>query len=95
MVASSLKIKKINILIDAFAKIKNRNGYVLRIIGDGPERTRLEKQVNDQEFKIGFILKVKTRAEVLKYMEESNIFAMVSSPETFGLVYVKLWLKVV
>lgn len=95
MIASSLKkLKKVNIVIDAFAKVRNRKGYVLRIIGDGPERTKLENQVNDLGIEnYVFFEGEKTRAEVLNYMEESNIFAMVSSPETFGLVYVEAMAK--
>lgn len=91
MVASSLKkIKNIDILIYAFVKIKDKNGYVLKIIGDGPERINLEKLVT----KLGcsdyiFFEGEKTRDEVLSYMESSEIFAMVSSPETFGLVYLE------
>lgn len=91
MTASSLKkLKNVNILIEAFAKIKDKKGYILKIIGDGPERIRLEKQVKDlgAEDYIFFEGK-KTRNQVLNIMEESDIFAMVSSPETFGLVYVE------
>lgn len=91
MTASSLKkLKNVNILIEAFAKIKDKKGYILKIIGDGPERMRLEKQVKDlgAENYIYFEGE-KTRNQVLNIMEESDIFAMVSSPETFGLFYIE------
>lgn len=95
LVAASLKkLKKIDVLIDAFARVENRQGYMLRIVGDGPERTALQNSVDD----LGISNCVRfegelTRDEVLKHMEESNIFAMVSSPETFGLVYVEAMAK--
>ncbi|WP_031514121.1 glycosyltransferase [Desulfofalx alkaliphila] len=95
MIACSLKkIKKVDVLINAFARIKDKKGYILKIIGDGPERVRLEKQVKalGSEDYIYFEGE-KTRDETLALMEEADIFAMVSSPETFGLVYVEAMAK--
>ena len=95
LVASSLKqLKKIDVLIEAFARIEDKNGYILKIIGDGPEREILETQVKDLNCEKNIYFEgEKTRDEVLSLMEESNIFAMVSSPETFGLVYVEAMAK--
>lgn len=95
MVASSLKrLKKIDVLIKAFSRMENRSSYVLKVIGDGPEREALENLVDelDCKQKISF-LGEKEREEVLGLMGESEIFAMVSSPETFGLVYVEAMAK--
>jgi glycosyltransferase involved in cell wall biosynthesis len=63
-------------------------------VGDGPERGRLEKlakklQVYDRVDFVGN----KNRNHVLQYMEKANVFAMVSSPETFGLVYIEAMAK--
>ncbi|KUO49304.1 MAG: hypothetical protein APF76_16000 [Desulfitibacter sp. BRH_c19] len=95
IIASSLKkLKKVDVLINAFVRIKDKKGYILKIIGDGPERIRLEKQVKalGSEDYIYFEGE-KTRDETLALMEEADIFAMVSSPETFGLVYVEAMAK--
>lgn len=95
MIAASLKkLKKVNILIEAFSKIENKDGYVLKIIGDGPERKILENLVDNLKCRdCIFLLGAKSREEVLSFMEESDIFAMVSSPETFGLVYIEAMAK--
>ena len=95
IIASSLKkLKNVNILIEAFTRIKDKKGYTLRIIGDGPERIGLEKQVKDLGAE-GYVYfeGEKTRNQVLNIMEESDVFAMVSSPETFGLVYIEAMAK--
>ncbi len=95
VVAASLKrLKKIDVLIDAFAGIQKRNGYVLKIIGDGPERNRLERQVANLGLESCVYFEgEKAREQVLHLMEESDIFVLVSSPETFGLVYVEAMAK--
>lgn len=94
VVASSLKkLKKIDILIKAFSGMKNSK-YMLRIIGDGPERKALEGLVESLNCKSQIIFEgERTRNDVLKFMEESEIFSMVSSPETFGLVYLEAMAK--
>jgi glycosyltransferase involved in cell wall biosynthesis len=94
-VASSLKkLKNINILIEAFTKLENRDGYILKIIGDGPERKRLEELVKNSHYETKVIFEgAKPRDYVLKAMEDSYIFAMASSPETFGLVYIEAMAK--
>ncbi len=95
VVASSLtKLKKVDVLIDAFVRIKNKNGYILKIIGDGPEQKRLKRRVNSLKAEdYVYFEGAKTREEVLCLMEQSDIFALVSSPETFGLVYIEAMAK--
>lgn len=95
LTASSLKkLKNVDVLIKAFSMVKNRNGYVLKIIGDGPERKRLEGIVDELNCReLIFFEGEKSRKEVLNNMEESEIFVMVSSPETFGLVYIEAMAK--
>ena len=95
LIASSLKkLKKVDILIKAFSKITDKNGYLLKIIGDGPERKKLENLVENLDCNKNVIFEgEKNREEVLSLMEDSEIFAMVSSPETFGLVYIEAMAK--
>lgn len=95
IVAASLKkLKKIDVLIKAFVDMKNKDEYILRIIGEGPERKMLEDLVDSINCKTQIIFEgEKTRNEVLNIMEHAEIFAMVSSPETFGLVYLEAMAK--
>lgn len=95
IVACSLKkLKKVDVLIKAFSKLNNRNNYILRIIGDGPERNNLEKLSESLDCKSCVLFEgEKDHEKVLEYMEKADVFAMVSSPETFGLVYVEAMAK--
>ena len=74
--------------------MNNRDSYVLRIIGDGPERKTLEELTDSLGCRNYVLFEgEKKREEVLHYMEQADIFAMVSSPETFGLVYIEAMAK--
>ena len=91
LVASRLiSLKNIDVLIEAFARVHSRGDLSLMILGDGPERRSLEflaekLGISDSVYFAGAV----PRDRVLKYMEEAEIYAMVSSPETFGLVYLE------
>ncbi|WP_216663387.1 glycosyltransferase family 4 protein, partial [Bacillus haikouensis] len=93
--ANMIPLKNIDILIKAFDEVAKKNKHIyLKIAGDGPEKNKLEKLVNQLKLNnriefLGFL----TREEVLSHMESSDIFAMVSSPETFGLVYLEAMAK--
>lgn len=90
VVASLLKLKKIDVIIKAFAKITNNLNYVLKIVGSGPEFSSLTDLVikfnlqNNIHF-YGY----NEREAVLDLMDNSDVFVLVSSPETFGLVYLE------
>ena len=92
--AKMVPLKNIDILINAFKTVSKSNDIILKIAGDGPQRKELEKIVQDNKLKdrvqfLGFL----DRNKILKQMEESDIFVMVSSPETFGLVYLEAMAK--
>lgn len=91
LIAASLKqLKKVDVLIKAFSRIKNKNSYILKIVGDGGERRNLEELVDSLDCGKDVIFEgEKNRDEVLNFMGKADIFAMVSSPETFGLVYIE------
>lgn len=92
--AQLIKLKKIDVLIQAFCTMQNNNKYILRIIGDGPERKNLEELTKSLGYEKQIIFEgEKPREEVLDLMEKAEIFAMVSSPETFGLVYLEAMAK--
>ncbi len=89
-VCSLIRLKKVDVLIRSFKDfLLEQEDYNLLIIGDGPLRKKLEKEA-------GFLLNRKIhflgslpRERVSKIMSVSKIFAMVSSPETFGMVYLE------
>lgn len=92
--ASLIKLKNIDVLLRAFDEIPIEKDVVLRIAGDGPEKDRLIKTAQNLESKnkiqfLGYL----DRDKVLDEMEKSDVFAMVSSPETFGLVYLEAMAK--
>ncbi|APC49618.1 hypothetical protein BME96_16090 [Virgibacillus halodenitrificans] len=89
-----IKLKNVDTVIYAFSKLKMRENYKLFIFGDGIERKELEKIVNDLKIEhLVYFMGEQPRNIVLKYMEQADIFAMVSSPETFGLVYLEAMAK--
>ena len=66
----------------------------LTVIGDGPEESRLRTLAsqNSRSNTVSFLGRL-TREETLEKMKENDVFAMVSSPETFGLVYLEAMSK--
>jgi len=89
-VGTLIKLKNIDILILAFSKVQKIANLTLTIIGEGPEKKKLKNLINrlniqDSVELIGQV----DRSTVIEYMRKADIFALVSSPETFGLVYLE------
>jgi glycosyltransferase involved in cell wall biosynthesis len=82
-----IPLKNVDILVEAVKKFSNKQQVQLRIIGDGQEEEKLKKIAGDNE-DIIFLGRL-SREETIIQMREANVFAMVSSPETFGLVYIE------
>jgi glycosyltransferase involved in cell wall biosynthesis len=81
--------KAFPLLIDAFAMISAKYPHtILRIAGDGDERSVIERRIqdyhlNDRVVLLGFL----SHDEVLREMVWSDIFALLSHDESFGVVY--------
>lgn len=93
--AKMVKDKNIDVLIKSFSNVDKENPNIkLNIAGDGPEKEKLIKLVKklNLSHKVNFLGFI-SREEVLIEMERSHIFAMVSSNETFGLVYLEAMAK--
>lgn len=86
VVASALKLKRIDWVIKAF-KDKASPKMNLLIIGGGPELESLEKLAEGNK-NIRFTGKI-SRSMVLKYLSRCKIFALPSKRETFGMVYLE------
>jgi len=94
IVAAKLQaLKHIDVSIRALSNMKDRD-WEFTIIGDGSERKSLESLVeaNGLFERVRFLGQL-DRAVVLQGMLSSNIFVMVSAPETFGLVYLEAMAK--
>ena len=81
--------KNFNFLIKEFGKfIKDRDDYLLYIIGEGEERKNLEKTIQDNNLnKKAFLLGYKQN--VFSYMRKSEIFVLSSLWEEVGFVIVE------
>ena len=89
---SNLKdTKGLNYNLEALSQLK-KEGYTFHysIVGEGEEREKLERLVTrfQLENEVSF-LGLLTREEVLQQIRQSDIFAMPSWQEGFGMVYVE------
>lgn len=77
--------KTVDIVIDAISQCKNIN-IIFNIVGDGPERHRLEKQANEKcRGKVNFYGQV-PHSEVNRHYDEADIFVLPSVRECGGAV---------
>lgn len=93
-VARLKKLKNIDVNLKALASLNINIKWEYTIIGDGEDMTHLralakELKIIDRVKFMGF----QPREKVLQYMQKSDIFIMVSAPETFGLVYIEAMAK--
>ena len=90
-VGELIPLKNADILLQSFEKVHQiYPDTELTVIGIGPERARLLALVKTLHLHdcVKFIGEV-SRQSVLEWMIESDVFVMVSSPETFGIVYME------
>jgi len=77
-----IKTKKFDRLIEIFGSIDSRDGWELMILGDGPERSNLEKKI--EELKLSKNVKlIGAVQDVDYYFSQSSIFAFTSISEGF------------
>lgn len=80
------KQKGIDLLIEAFNKIyKECDGWILKIVGDGPDKDEIAAMIKDLHLENRVILEPFT-SDVKKYYLNSSIFVSSSRWEGFGLV---------
>jgi len=92
-VAILYKLKNIDITLDVLSEFKNFD-WEYYIIGDGEKKEFLVSKTDELKLnnKVHF-LGEKTRDEVLSHLKNTDIFIMVSAPETFGLAYLEAMAK--
>jgi glycosyltransferase involved in cell wall biosynthesis len=76
-------------LLRAFAEIRKRipeRTFWLRIVGDGPERPKLERLVRKLRLEDNvYFLGYRTREEIRDLFADADVFVMPSKAESFGL----------
>lgn len=85
---SLIPLKKYEILLDVIAAIKKqRPGISAVLIGDGPERERLQSIISSKDLEQNITLTGELpHPEVLQWMQRGRIFLHPSSYEGFGVV---------
>ena len=87
-VGNLIPIKAFDNLIEAFAQVKDDSK--LLIIGDGPERERLQNQIKNLQLEAQVkLLGQLKRDEINKVYQESHVFVLASQSETFGVSYIE------
>jgi len=80
-----IPLKNVDCLIRTFSRLSF--DAELTIIGDGPERAQLEALAGNHPA-ITFTGWL-PREQVIEKMKDADVFVMVSSPETYGMVYLE------
>ncbi|MDQ2072340.1 glycosyltransferase family 4 protein [Haloarcula sp. H-GB4] len=83
--------KNVDILLEAFDRVADKHAVTLGIIGDGPERDRLDRKRSslthaDRVSMLGFL---DDYEDVLGHMRAADIFASPSTREGFGITFVE------
>lgn len=83
--------KRMDLLIRAFTKaFSNEERTRLYIFGDGPEREKLERMVNELNLEERvFLPGRKPRSVLADFYAMADAFALVSERETFGVAYIE------
>lgn len=89
-VGKLIKLKNVDMVLNALKRIENYIDFEFTIIGEGPEHDYIIRLINKLELVdkvqiLGFL----SRKEVMSHMLTSDIFVMISKPETLGLVYLE------
>ena len=90
-VGDFIPLKNVDILIQSFSVLNSKHSDLsLALIGDGPEENKLRELVASLNLmnSVSFLGRL-TRDKVFEEMLECDIFVMVSSPESFGIVYIE------
>lgn len=83
--------KNHSILIDAFCThFGNKEGFLLYIVGDGPEKNNLIKKVERYNAtRIVLFFGRLSRQEIARLYSTVNVFILLSEYETFGVSYIE------
>lgn len=90
-VGNLIELKRMELLIDVFNHtFKNIVDAQLYIIGDGPKFSVLENRINSLKLSDRvFLLGMQNRETIAELYHKADCFALLSSSETFGVVYIE------
>ena len=91
-VSALVNLKGIDVLLKAFAEVlkETSDNLELMIIGDGPERTRLENLVEELQIRQSITFKGQQgRSDVARLLAQSHVFVLPTRYEAFGVVLVE------
>jgi len=91
-VSKLLEHKNLDLLIKSVALLKKKMANIkCTIIGDGPERQQLEQLVNDLNLNknVFFLGLLDDSKHVFSYLKSSKVFALPSTREGFGIVFLE------
>ena len=81
--------KRHDLLIEAFKIFLSENeDFKLIILGDGPERNKIEEKIKEMDLK-GNVHLLGFREDIYQYLSKASLFAFTSAFEGFGLVYLE------
>ena len=77
-------------ILDALVKSYGDDDFEMRYVGSGGELSSIQNRIRDYGIneKVQCLGRVE-RAEVIRQMEDADVFVMISRGETFGLVYLE------
>jgi L-malate glycosyltransferase len=77
-------VKRVAVVVDVFRRVLERADAVLVMIGDGPDRAPLERQVRELglENRVQF---VGEQHELVPWLSSADVFLLPSAQESFGL----------
>jgi glycosyltransferase involved in cell wall biosynthesis len=88
IVARLTKRKNIDSIINALSLFKHK--FICNIIGDGPEHNNLQTLINNYNLQNNiYLLGKKSHKSIKEHLEKSHLFILISTWETFGLVYLE------
>jgi glycosyltransferase involved in cell wall biosynthesis len=89
-----IPLKNIDIILEAVNLAFPQRNFSLEIVGEGMLKKKIEQKITELNLEgcVTMLGKL-SRDEVQKKLVESDVFAMVSKPEAFGLVYVEAMSK--
>jgi len=90
-VGNLIETKRMDLTIEAFYReFKDAKNTKLIIVGEGPEKSKIESLINKYDLKQRIKLTGSLeRKDISKYMNESDCFVLPSRAETFGVVYIE------
>ena len=89
-IARLLKWKNVDVILRALHKVKMDMDFEYTIVGSGPEEARLKHLVEELGLsdRVHFLNQVE-HSEIPGLLAKHHLFALLSYPETFGLVFIE------